>query len=380
MTTESAYFHIPFCRHRCGYCNFSVVAGRDHLIDNFLQAIETELQSVSDRPILQTIYLGGGTPSRLPASALSRLLELIERHFEFARGGEFTMEVNPEDLPGEIAKVIAASQINRISMGIQSFDESKLRSLDRDHSAAQIDLAIECLPSIVDRFSVDLIFAAPHDSETIWAQDLQKAIDSQAGHVSTYELTYEKGTSFWNRLQAGELCEAEQERTASYYEATIETLSKSGFQHYEISSFAKPGQRSRHNQIYWSGKNYFAFGPGAAGLIDGQRFTNHRSVSTYLDRVLKGESPVQESEQMSPRDLAVEQLVFGLRMIEGLEPELFLTRSGFSIAELVPQKTLQSLQEHGLLVSDEKQFRLSEKGRLMGDWVCSKLLDETNIA
>lgn len=250
---RSVYVHVPFCRHHCGYCNFTLVADRDYLIDDYLQALEIEISQVEGRPLVDTIYLGGGTPSRLPARALSFLLKMLDQRFQLAADGEFTIEVNPEDLPGDIDEVIADSPINRISLGIQSFHAEKLRSLDRPHDVNEIERAMDSAHRIVDRISLDLIFAAPHDSSEIWSQDLQRASASPATHISTYELTYEKGTRFWNQMNRQELTAKDDETCAQYYEDTIEQLTAAGFEHYEISSFAKAGHRSRHNLVYWSG-------------------------------------------------------------------------------------------------------------------------------
>lgn len=375
LTARSVYVHVPFCRHRCGYCNFTVAAGRDHLADDYLRAIEIELSALGRCQPVDTIYLGGGTPSRLSRDHLSRLLDLLTAKFELDTHGEFTIEANPDDLPGEIGQVIQSSWINRISLGIQSFDQAKLRSLDRDHSSQQIEDALVSCGEIVDRFSVDLIFAAPHDSSELWNADLRQAVACGAGHVSTYELTFEKGTAFWNQRLHGKLAAENDDACAEYYQATIDELTANGFEHYEISSFAKPGHRSRHNQAYWTGESYLAFGPGAAGLVAGTRYTHDRSVGRYLKKVLSGESPIEESQVIGPGELAVERLVFGLRLVEGVDVPNLETSSGFGLFELVPKDVLERLTELGFIKADyENRLKLTSRGLLAGDYVCSQVL------
>ena len=374
---RSVYVHVPFCRHRCGYCNFTLVAGRDHLVDDYLQALEIEVSQVEGRPEVDTIYLGGGTPSRLPAKSLGYLLKLLDQRFDLVADGEFTIEANPDDLPGEIESVIGDSRINRISLGVQSFNQDKLKSLDRDHDVAQIDSAIKSVREIADRFSIDLIFAAPHDSLEIWQDDLARGIDSDATHVSTYELTYEKGTLFWNRHHHGELQPADDEICAKYYESTITRLAQAGFEHYEISSFARDGHRSQHNQVYWSGLSYLACGPGASGLIGSVRYTNHRSVSRYLNNVLAGESAMEESQSLSARELAVDQLVFGLRMIQGVDLEEFRHQTKFDAADLIPQQMIDQWSQQGLVTLESQRLQLTGRGLLLADTICSRILQES---
>lgn len=370
---RSVYIHVPFCRHRCGYCNFTLVAGRDYLIDDYLKAIEQELSAIQ-RPIqVETIYLGGGTPSRLPKAALERLLSILNERFVLSDQGEFTMEANPDDLPGEIAETIHHSQINRISLGIQSFSVPKLRSLDRDHDLSQIEDAMDVVREIVDRFSVDLIFAAPHDSLEIWRADLSHAIETGAQHISTYELTYEKGTKFWNKKLRRQLEPSSDDLCAEYYLSTIKQLTAAHYQHYEISSFAKPGFRSAHNQVYWSGKPYLAAGPGASGFVNRVRYTNHQSVTRYLKQILQGKSAVAESHSMSDWELANDQLVFGLRRIEGIHLLNFQKHSGWSVDQLVPENFMKTWLEQGLIEFEKGYLRLTQRGLLFADTVCSQI-------
>ena len=354
------------------------MAGKNHLIDSFLQALEIEVSQVEGRPEVDTIYLGGGTPSQLPAQSMDHLLKLLDQRFALVAGGEFTMEANPEDLPGELVETISDSPINRISLGVQSFHPEKLKSLDRPHTEADIESALESCRNIVDRFSIDLIFAAPYDSLPIWQQDLEKGIHSGAGHVSTYELTFESGTRFGRALIKGQLSQKEEDLRAEFYELAIGQLSGHEFHQYEISSFAKAGHASRHNQVYWRGEPWLAFGPGASGLIGNVRYTNQPSVVRYIDQVLAGESAIHESEVLSHVDLATDRLTFGLRMIEGVDRHSFHGRFGFDPTQMIPQRLLDICIEQELLLLDPERVRLSSKGILIADHICSRILQHNN--
>ena len=374
-TPRSVYVHIPFCRHRCGYCSFTLVAGRDYLVEDYLRALEIELaSSCESRQEVDTIYLGGGTPSYLSANQLERLLNLLDRWFVLAGDGEFTIEVNPGDLPGEVDSVLRASAINRVSIGIQSFDERKLRSLDRDHSLDQINAVIDAARSLTERISLDLIFAAPADSPERWQRDLQLAIQSPCDHIATYELTIEKGTKFFADQLRQRLCKPNESSCADYYTRAISELSAAGFEHYEVSSFARGNGRSRHNQIYWSGLPYWAFGPGASSFVGGVRRTNHRSVATYLKRVLAGQSPVTESERLSAREMALDRLVFGLRRLDGINCQVFEEQTGFAVESLIGTERWQMLLGKKLLALQADDLKLTPQGLMVSDSICQALL------
>jgi oxygen-independent coproporphyrinogen-3 oxidase len=211
-----------------------------------------------------------------------------------------------------------------------------------------------------------LIFGVPGETLAGWQQELSTAIELQPDHVSTYGLTFERGTAFWNRLAKDELSRIDEELERAMYLAAIDSLAAAGFEHYEVSNFARPNSRCRHNEAYWAGSPYFAAGPGAARYVDGRREMNHRSTTTYLNRVLAGQSPVAQSETLSPEDRAREALVFGLRRLEGVDRREFLDRTGFSVDALV-QESLARFVELGLLCYDGERIRLTREGLLVSD-------------
>jgi oxygen-independent coproporphyrinogen-3 oxidase len=363
---RSAYIHVPFCRHRCGYCNFTLVAGRDDLFDDFERAIELELRSLGQPREVDTVFFGGGTPTHLPPERLGRLLRLVRERFPLAAGAEMSLEANPADLHEETVAVLTEAGVTRLSLGGQSFDAAKLRTLERDHSPDELRAAVRVAKDRFGSVSLDLIFGVPSETLPVWQSDLSEALALEPHHVSTYGLTFERGTPFWSRLLEGELARLDEELERAMYAEAIDTLAAAGFEHYEVSNFAQPGHRCRHNEAYWSGESYYAVGPGAARFVDGRREMNHRSTTTYLKRVLAGQSPVAESETLSPEDAAREWLVFGLRRLAGVERSMFAARTGFELDALVGEP-LDRMVALGLLEDDGGRVRLTRKGLFVSD-------------
>jgi oxygen-independent coproporphyrinogen-3 oxidase len=373
---RSAYIHIPFCRHRCGYCNFTLIAGRDDLMAGYLRALECELKQLGDPHEVDTLFFGGGTPTHLPPNLLVDLLELATRWFVPAFGAEISVEANPLDLTDQRCHVLHEGGVNRLSLGVQSFSDRKLKLLERDHRAGEIHDALIAAKQIVGHggnVSLDLIFGAPQESEEEWRNDLAQALGNAPTHLSTYGLTFEKGTQFWTRQMKGDLEAISEETERTHYEIAIKTLSKSGFEHYEVSNFARPGQRCRHNEVYWAGKPYFAVGPGAARYVGGRREINHRSTTTWMRRVLAGESPVAESEVLSAEDRARERLVIGLRRMDGVNRSEFEILCGVKIEELVGSE-LEAILGMGLLEWTGDWLRLTRDGLFVSDSIWSRFL------
>ncbi|TWT37789.1 Oxygen-independent coproporphyrinogen-III oxidase-like protein [Posidoniimonas corsicana] len=363
---RSAYLHVPFCAHRCGYCNFAVIAGREDLAGDYVRAIEAELASLGRPRPVETLYFGGGTPTRLPLELLERLCQVTRGWFPPEPGCEWTVEANPVDVTQDLLAVLVSCGVNRLSLGGQSFQPGKLSLLERDHDAGQIARAVDLCQEHGLECSLDLIFAAPGETLRAWRGDVDQAIATGAGHVSTYGLTFEKGAAFWSRLVGGDLAEVDEDLQREMYLAAIDGLCEAGFEHYEVSNFARPGRRSRHNQVYWSGAGWYAAGPGAARYVDGVRETNHQSTTTYLRRVLAGESPVAFREELTAEQEAREQLVFGLRRIEGVERSEFAERTGFSIDQLAAGQ-VDRFCELGLLEDTKDRLRLTREGLLISD-------------
>ena len=270
MPPRAAYVHVPFCAHRCGYCNFALVADRLDLAPAYLDAVSREMQDQLGSPQeVDTLYFGGGTPTQLGPYEFSELAAMCKRWHPLAAGYEWTVEANPADVNEELAQAIAAAGANRLSLGAQSFDAEKLRMLERDHQADDIARSVNLAKQHGLAVAIDLIFAVPGETLDGWHEDLRQAIDLCPQHISIYGLTFEKGTNYWNRLQRGDLVEADDELQRAMYLDAIDRLGDAGIVQYEVSNFARAGHRSRHNQTYWRGDEYFAVGPGAARYVGG---------------------------------------------------------------------------------------------------------------
>lgn len=341
------------------------------MIEPFLDALEKQILTLTTNYELDTLFYGGGTPSHLNADQMSRLGEIVAARFTLHPGAEVTAECNPADVNSRSLKSLQAIGVNRISLGVQSFRTEKLKTLQRDHDGAIAKAAFLMAQDKIENVSLDLIFAAPDETPLQWESDLETALALQPTHISTYELTYEKGTNFWSRKLKGELNESEEELRANMYQAAIDRCNDAGLNQYEVSSFATVGNRSRHNMVYWFGNPWFAFGPGAAGFVNGKRETNHASTTTWIKRIVNGESPIDSVEHIDVREHALERLIFGLRMVDGIDVSAFNAAAPCSITELAGEK-LAELESLGLLIVDH-QIRLSQQGRMVADWVSSEL-------
>lgn len=375
LEPRAAYIHVPFCRHRCGYCNFTLIAGRDDLVERYINALALELAALERPHEVDTLFLGGGTPTHLEPPQLARLLEQVKLWFPLAPGGEFSIEANPIDLAAsqaaqpqalERSAVLAAAGVTRVSLGAQSFRADKLHMLERDHDAAGIRRALELARGFAHSVSLDLIFGAPGETLAQWQADLDAALDLAPDHVSTYGLTFEQGTRFWSRRLHGELAQLPEETERELYSLAIDRLIAAGFEHYEVSNFARPGHRCRHNEVYWAGDEYFAAGPGAARYVAGRREVNHRSTLTWIDRLERGQSPVAESETLDAEDCARELLVLALRRRLGIAREEFRRRTGLEIDALVGRE-LARYFELGLFEEEQGRLRLTREGLMLSD-------------
>ncbi len=363
---RAAYLHVPFCVHRCGYCDFTLLAGRDDLAGDYLRALELELRQLEQPREVDTLFFGGGTPTHLAEAELARLLELAREWFRLAPGGEFSVEANPAGLTDEKLRLMADAGVNRVSLGVQSFDEGLLKLLERDHRESEILDAVAGLRERFENFSLDLIFALPGQTLTHWRETLRRAIELRPTHLSTYGLTFEKGTAFWSRREKGAIEQLPNELERDMYAAAMDDLATAGFEQYEISNFSRPGFRCRHNQTYWRALPYFGFGPGAARYILGRRESNHRSTTTWIKRVLAGQSGVAMSEELDPEHRAREAIVLGLRQLDGIRRDEFQTLTGFDLDSLVSE-TIRREVAAGRIEDFGEGIRITREGRFFAD-------------
>lgn len=334
---------------------------------DYLTALERECQrQVKTRQTIDTLFLGGGTPSHLTVPALERLFAILNGWFDLAPGYEFSIEVNPAGLSTEKMDLFQTAGINRISLGMQSFDDEILHTLERDHRRADIDKVVPELRDRFDNISFDLIFGVPGESLSLWRETLNRAVALAPQHLSTYGLTFEKGTDFWKRREAGDFDQQPEETEEEMYRVAMDYLPEAGYAQYEISNFARPGFECRHNRIYWNGYSYYGLGPGAARYLEGARTTNHRSVFTWLKRTLAGESGDGESEELSPEEKARELAVIQLRTVPGIPIAEFHQRSGFDLFSL-SDDVIEKYVRSGWLEVTETHVRLTKAGRFVAD-------------
>ena len=363
---RAAYLHVPFCAHRCGYCDFTLLAGRDDLAGEYLRALELELRHLERPREVDTLFFGGGTPTHLAEYELARLLELAREWFRLAPGGEFSVEANPAGLTDEKLRLMADAGVNRVSLGVQSFDEGLLKLLERDHREADILDVVARLRERFENVSLDLIFALPGQTLAHWRETLRRAIELQPTHLSTYGLTFEKGTAFWSRREKGAIQQLPNELERDMYAAAMDDLAAAGFEQYEISNFSLPGFRCRHNQTYWRALPYFGFGPGAARYILGRRESNHRSTTTWIKRVLGGQSGVAMSEELEPEHRAREAIVLGLRQLDGIRRDEFQSLTGFDLDSLA-RETITREVASGRIEDFGDGIRITQEGRFFAD-------------
>ena len=369
----AAYVHIPFCRHRCGYCNFSLLADREDLYERFLSALEIELSELIVPRQVETIFLGGGTPSILPSEPMARMLRLLGEWLPLSPGGEWSMEANPLDITESFCAQVHSFGVNRLSIGGQSFQAAKLKRLERDHSPNQLVESVRIAMRHFDSVSLDLIFAAPDETLTGWDDDLCKLIELGVQHVSTYGLTFEKGARFWGMRERKEMESVSEELELELYQHAIEKLCGVGFEHYEISNFAKPGQRCRHNQSYWLGKPWWAFGPSAARYVGGCRSVNHRGTLEYIRRIERQRTAVDEFERLTPEQMIRERFVFGMRQLSGVNWEAMKSETESSIIQSI-ESAIEKHVAAGWMVREGGQVRLSRQGLMISDALWSEYL------
>ena len=365
---RACYIHVPFCTHRCGYCDFTLIARRPDLVDDYLKALEIEISSLETPREVDTLFLGGGTPTFLSPPQISRLFDILKRWFPLAPGYEWSIEANPTGLTNDKLEVLQSYGVNRVSLGVQTFDSELLKLLERDHDEG---IAIDAVHRLLDRFSnvsIDLIFGIPGQSLTHWLNTVAQATRLGVQHISTYGLTFEAGTTFWSRLSKGQLQQIPDSLEREMYEAVMDRLPAAGYTQYEISNFARPGFESRHNQVYWNAAAFYGFGPGAAAFVNGVRRTNHRSVTTWIKRTLAGQSAVGESEALDREGAAREAVMVGFRQCHGISLTRFKDRYGVDLPTLAGQE-FDKLIADGLLEITNDHVRLTRAGRCVANRV-----------
>jgi oxygen-independent coproporphyrinogen-3 oxidase len=367
------YVHVPFCRHRCGYCDFTLVAGRDDLVDRYVAALAVELRRVA-RPLeLATLYLGGGTPSHLGPDGLRRLFGILRERLWPADDAEVTVEANPLDVTPAFVAAARECGVTRVSLGGQSLDAATLRALDRDHAPEDVRGATARLLDGGLVVNLDLMTAAPGQSLAGVEADLAAATTLGVQHVSVYCLTWEKGTAFESARLRGVLHPAEESIERAMFETAIDRLEAAGYEHYEVSNFARPGFRCRHNEAYWDCRPWEAFGPGAARFDGRTRIANHRSTTTWMTKVLAGDDFLGDVDRMTDEQAARERIVVSLRRRDGIDRAAFHAASGFALDALVGPAVARWVAT-GLATDNGMTVSLTRSGLLVSDALWSDVL------
>ena len=370
----SAYVHIPFCTQICYYCDFSKVFIKNQPVDSYLEHLIEEYHSY-DIQKLRTLYIGGGTPTALSAPQLAFLLEKLTDKLDLSYLEELTIEANPGDLDGEKIAVLKDSPVNRVSLGVQTFNDRMLKQIGRSHSEKDIYENIANLKKAgFDNISIDLIYALPKQTMDDVKTNVAKAIALDIPHMSLYSLILENHTVFMNRMRRGKLPLPKEDLEAEMFEYIIAELEKAGFEHYEISNFSKPGFESRHNLMYWDNAEYYGVGAGASGYVDGVRYKNHGPIRHYLQAVEAGNARVQE-EVLTLKEKMEEEMFLGLRKKTGVSKKRFEEKFGLSFEDQYGA-VVSELTEQGLLVPDKDMVRMTKQGLFLGDTVAEKFILE----
>lgn len=370
----SAYVHIPFCTQICYYCDFSKVFIKNQPVDDYLQALIREFESY-DIEQLRTLYIGGGTPTSITAQQLDYLLTNLIKHLDLSVLEEFTIEANPGDLTDDKIEVLKKSAVNRVSLGVQTFNDKQLKRIGRSHNESQIYSTIDHLKTAgFDNISIDLIYALPGQTMEDVKENVAKAIALDIPHLSLYSLILEHHTVFMNKMRRGKLNLPQEDLEVEMFEYIIAELEANGFEHYEISNFTKPGFESRHNLMYWDNAEYYGVGAGASGYLNGVRYRNRGPIQHYLKAVSEGNSRLSE-EVLTKNEMMEEELFLGLRKKSGVSIAKFEEKFGVSFEEHYGQIVTELCQQ-GLLVSDDKVVRMTKKGLFLGDTVAERFILE----
>tara|TARA_B100000686_G_C16752420_1_gene953368 strand:+ start:743 stop:1879 length:1137 start_codon:yes stop_codon:yes gene_type:complete len=374
------YIHVPYCVHKCGYCDFNSHSINKPEMELYITSLIQEMKFYSrhtKNQKISTVFLGGGTPTTLPVSLLNKILFNATVFFDIDPEAEVTLEANPATIKvGYLSKVREAGY-NRISIGAQSFLATELKLLERNHEVDEISLTVQrARKSDFKNLSLDLMFGLPSQTEEQWIYSLKKALSLNPDHISAYNLTIEPKTRFHKKRQKGLLTLPDDEHQLGLFKKTIETLTSMGFEHYEISNFAKSGKLCEHNLNYWHNGDYLGLGAGASSFLKGLRYKNENKPADYISSIMKYGSAVTFSEQTNPATAMGETLMLGLRLREGVSIDSFEKRFDISF-EKTYGPILKVLQENNLLKLKNRYVSLTENGLYLADSVIMEFMPES---
>ncbi|MCY3741883.1 MAG: radical SAM family heme chaperone HemW [Candidatus Poribacteria bacterium] len=372
---SSVYIHIPFCATKCYYCAFNTYTFHKEQAKAYLAALRTEMELYApDTELLQTIFIGGGTPSILSANALSQLLTDIRQHFQITPDAEITVECNPGTVDTEKLRVMQDNGVNRLSFGLQAMQDETLKQLGRIHTVAEFlqsyHLARE---GGFENINIDLIFALPDQTMDAWQHTLNEVISLDPDHISAYNLIMEETTPFYEWWQVGELHLPSEDTEADMFQYTIETLTAHGYTHYEICNFARPDHYAKHNLVYWNNQPCIGLGAGASGYVNGVRYSNIRGIAPYIKALLQGNKPIADTERLTGDAEKAETLMLALRKREGISVETYQDRFGEEI-EAAFGSILKKWMDLGLLERTATHLRFTPRGLFLANEVFVELM------
>ena len=373
------YLHIPFCRSKCDYCDFYSMPAGDDLMDRYQKALLTQIKSMVPRlkgRTVDTIYIGGGTPSYYGEKRLRELLGYLQRHLSVAKNAEITVECNPDTVDLKSMIRLRKAGVNRISLGMQSADPDQLRCVHRVHDPQQVIWAVEDIRAAkIENLSLDLIYGLPGQSIDSWTDTIRAALALHPDHLSCYGLKVEEGTPLARRVdEEGDMDLPDGDSQADFYLEAVEQIQQAGFRQYEISNFARTGMESRHNLKYWMGREYTGFGPGAHSYLDGVRYAWPRDLAGYLEALEAGEPvAMAEKETVPPREQAREYLLLRMRTMRGIEEWEYRRSFGLNFEPI--SRRLEFFESHRWAEQSDHRWHFTPQGFLLSNTLIADLLD-----
>lgn len=374
---KAAYIHIPFCEHICNYCDFNKVFLKGQPVEEYLESLAGEMKlTIEQYPVkhLDSIFVGGGTPTSLNEKQLFILCETLKEHLPYNKETEFTFEANPGDLSREKLKILFEAGVNRISYGVQSFNDNLLERMGRVHRAADVFKSVELARETgFQNISIDLMYSLPGQDLDDFKKTLTAAFSLDIVHFSGYSLIIEPKTVFYNLMKKGKLPLPGEDAEAEMYETLIEEMSKHGYRQYEISNFALPGYESKHNLTYWNNEQYYGFGAGAHSYLDGVRRSNFGPLKKYMDPLKEECLPLMSEISLTKAEMMEEEMFLGLRKTSGVSISQFVEKFSENPLDLYKDE-MENLQKKGLLSILNGRILLTKKGLFLGNEVFQSFL------
>ena len=375
LLAQSMYVHIPFCTQICHYCDFNKFFIQNQPVDEYIEALGKEMSLYDlDNKEMKTVFIGGGTPTALDAFQMERLLSSIHDHISLGTDYEFTIEANPGDLTKDKLAVMKEAGVNRLSLGVQTFNEQLLKKIGRAHNVDDVYRTVSLAREAgFENISIDLIYSLPGQTIDDLKETIDRALEFELPHFSAYSLIIEPKTVFYIMLNKGKLSLPSEDTEASMYEYVMDRMERAGYHQYEISNFGKPGYESKHNLVYWNNEEYYGFGAGAHGYLDGIRYHNHGPLKKYMNAIGNGEKPIIEQINVSTREKMEEEMFLGLRKTDGVSLEGFQRHFGVDMNEVFGEVIANLTQKELLVISDGK-IKLTRQGKLIGNEVFQDFL------